>query len=97
MALEFFFLFGRLNLSSLPEDNKKEMIKKTEITITEAGMLFKYEKANEGYWDRPKLYQQVVNKTWLISEALYQVYSFLLLFGNATSYSVYAKDTLHMT
>ena len=90
MALEFLLLFGRLNLSSLPEDKKKEVMEKVEITITEAVVLFEYGKANKGYWDGPKLHQQVVNKALPIAEVLYPGYSLLFLFDNATSHSVNA-------
>lgn len=72
-------------------------MEKEEITITEAVVLFEYGKANEGYWDRPKLHQQVVNKVLPIVEALYSSYSLLFLFDNATSYSVYAQDALRTT
>ena len=92
--LEFLLSFGLLKLSSLPEDKKKEVIEKMEITITEAVVLFEYEKTNKGYWDGPKLHQQVVNKALAIAEALYLGYSLLFLFDNATSHSVYAKDVL---
>ena len=56
MVLEFLFLFKPLNLSFLSKDKKKEVIKKTEITITKAVVLFEYRKANKKYWDRPRLY-----------------------------------------
>lgn len=52
-------------------------------------MLFEYRKANKGYWNRSKLYQQVVNKALPIAEAFYPDYSLLFLFDNATSYLVY--------
>ncbi len=56
MALKFLLTFGRFNLSYLPEDQKKEVIKKTGITITKAVVLFEYGKANKGYWDVLKLH-----------------------------------------
>ena len=49
MVSEFLLLFERLNLSSLPKDKKKEVMKKAEITITEAVVLFEYGKTNKGY------------------------------------------------
>ena len=97
MVSEFFLPFGRLNLSSLPENKKKEVMEKAEITITKAVVLFEYGKANEGYWDGPKLHQQVVNKALPIAETLYPGYSLLFLFDNATSHSVYAQDALCTT
>ena len=72
------------------------MIEKSELTITEAVELFAYGKTNKGYWDGPKLYKQVVNKALSLVEALYPGYSFLFLFDNATSHSVYAQDAFHM-
>ena len=97
MVLEFLLPFGRLNLSFLPKDKKKEVMENVEITITEAVVLFGYGKANKEYWDEPKLHQQVVNKALLIAEALYPGYSLLFLFDNATSHSVYARDVLRTT
>lgn len=93
MVLEFFLLFGRLNLSSLPED-KKKMMEKAKLIISKAVMLFEYVKANKEYWDRSKLYHQVVNKGLPITEAFYLDYSHLFLFDNATSYLIYAKNVL---
>ena len=49
---------------------------------------------NEEYWDRSKLYQQMVKKVLPIAEALYPGYFLLILFNNVTSHSIYAKDTL---
>ena len=37
------------------------MVEKTRLTVTEAIELFEYKKLNKGYWDRLKLYKQVVN------------------------------------
>lgn len=98
MVSEFLFPFERLNLFSLPEDKKKEVMKKVEIIITKAVLLvFEYGKANKEYWDGPKLHQQVINKALPIAEALYQSYSFLFLFDNITSHLVYAQDVLCTT
>lgn len=38
----------------------------------------------------------MVNKTLLITEALYPDYYFLFLFDNSTSHSIYAQNTLHI-
>ena len=97
MASDFLLPFGRLNLSSLSEEKKKEVIDKTGLTVTEAVELFEYGKSNEGYWDGPKLHKQVVNKALPIAEALYLGYSLLFLFDNATSHSVFAQDALRTT
>lgn len=56
MVSEFFLPFDHFNLSSLPKDKKKEVIKKAKITITKIIMLFEYRKANKEYWDGPKLH-----------------------------------------
>lgn len=95
MASEFLLPFGRLNLSSLSTEKKKEVVEKTGLTITEAVELFEYGKSNEGYWDGSKLHKQVVSKALPIAEALYPGYSLLFLFDNATSHAVYAQDALH--
>ena len=70
-------------------------MKKAKITITKAIVLFEYGKANKRYWNRPKLYQQVVNKALSIPKAFYPDYVFLFLFGNATSHSIYADNALY--
>ncbi len=69
-------------------------MEKTGLTFRETVELFEYGKNNEGYWDGPNLYKQVVNKALLIAEALYPGYSLLFLFDNATSHSVYTKNAL---
>lgn len=58
--------------------------------------IFEYKKNNDGYWDRAKLYQQVVTKALLIAEVLYPDYSLSFWFDNAISHFVYAKDALHI-
>ena len=65
------------------------MLEQTKLEVTEAIKLFEYEKANEGYWDRPKLHEQVVNKAFLIIEALYPGYSliFYLITQQATLFT----------
>ena len=71
MVSDFLLPFGRLNLSLLSEEKKKEVIDKTGLSVTEAVELFEYGKTNEGYWDGSKLHKQVVNKALPIAEALY--------------------------
>lgn len=94
MVSEFVLPFGRLNLSSLSQEKRDEIVSRTGMTLTEAIEIFKYGKNHEGYWDGAKLYQQVVTKALPIAEALYPGYSLLFLFDNATSHSVYARDAL---
>lgn len=60
--------------------------------MIEAVELFEYRKANKRYWDRFKLYKQVVNKALLLTGILYLGYSLLFLFDNTTNYFVYAQD-----
>ncbi len=91
---EFFLFFGRHKLLFLPKDKKKIVIEKAKITITEAVLLFEYEKANKKYWDRSKLQYQVVTKALLIAEANYPSYFLLFLFDNAKDHFVYAKNVL---
>lgn len=62
--------------------------------MTEAIKIFEYKKTNDGYWDRAKLYQQVVIKALPIAEALYPYYSLVFLFDNATNHFVYVNDAL---
>ena len=64
------------------------------LHIIEAIEIFEYEKSNNGYWDRPKLYHQVVTKVLPIAEALYPGYSLLFLFNNTTSHFIYAQNAL---
>ena len=65
------------------------------MEVTEATKLFEYKKANKGYWDKPKLYKQVVNKACLIAEKLYLGYLLLFLFDNIISPVFYADNALH--
>ena len=94
MVSEFLLPFGCLNLLSLFEEKQKEVIEKTGLTILEAVELFEYEKKNERYWNRAKLYKQIVSKALPIAKALYLGYSLLFLFDNTTSHSVYANNAL---
>lgn len=96
MVSEFLLLFGRLNLSSSSSEKRQKFLEKTGLTHTEAIEIFEYGKNNNEYWDRAKLHQQVVNKALPIAETLYFGYSLLFFFDNATSHSVYAKDTLQV-
>lgn len=96
MVSEFLLPFARLNLSSLNLEKRQEVIKKFGLTHIEAIEIFEYWKNNDGYWDRAKLYQQVVNKALPIAEALYPRYLLLFLFNNTTSHFMYAKDVLQI-
>lgn len=72
-------------------------MEKVAITVSEAVVLFEYGKANERYWDGPKLHQQVVKKALPIAEALYSDYCLLFLFDNVTSHSLYVEYVLCTT
>ena len=92
---KFILPYSRLNLTSLTSE-ERETIQGTGLLEEEAVEIFKYGKNNDGYWDRAKLYQQVVNKALPIAEALYPGYSLLFLFNNAISHSVHTKDALQV-
>lgn len=94
MVSEFLLPFGRLNLSSLSQEKRDEIVLKTGLTLTEAVEIFEYGKNHKGYWDGAKLHQQVITKALPVAEVLYSGYSLLFLFDNATSHSVYAKNAL---
>lgn len=66
-------------------------IKFLETKVVE---IFEYKKNNDKYWDKTKLYQQVVNIALSIVETFYLEYSLLFLFDNAISYFIYIKDIL---
>lgn len=72
------------------------MIEKIEVIVTKAVELFKYQKLNNGYWDKLKLYKQVIYKILSITEVLYPDYLFLFLFNNITSYHVFVQNALRI-
>ena len=90
MAFGFLLLFGWLNLFSLLEEKKKEVIDKTGLIVIKAVELFEYKKFNESYWNGLKFYKQVVNKLLPIAEVLYLGYLLLFFLNNATGYFVFA-------
>lgn len=55
---------------------RKVSIQQTRLQKIEIIENFKYRKNNNGYWDRVKLYKQVVNKMLPISEVFYSKYLF---------------------
>ena len=68
------------------------MIEINELTFRKVVELFEYGKNNERYWNRFKLYKQVVIKALFIADALYPRYSLLFLFDNAIGNFVYIDD-----
>ena len=88
---------GYLPDCAVEGENQQPIIVITHDECTfSANENFEYGINNDGYWDRAKLHQQVVNKALPIAEALYPGYSLLFLFDNATSHSVYAKNALQV-
>ncbi len=61
------------------------------LTKAEATKLFKYKKTNYKYWNRLKLFKNVVKKAILIAKAFCPGFFLLLIFDNAISYIRYEK------
>ena len=55
MISDFLLLFGQFNLAFLSSEKKKEVVEKCGFLDTEVVEIFKYEKNNNGYWDKTKL------------------------------------------
>lgn len=70
-------------------------MRNTGLKINEAVEILEYKKNNDGYWDRIKLLQQVMEKALLRAETLYSGYSILFMFDNATSHLVYTEAALY--
>lgn len=65
------------------------------LTYINAFEIFEYRKYNNNYYDRAKLYQQVIKKALFIPEiTIFSRYLLLFLFHNTTSQSIYIKDIL---
>lgn len=96
MVLEFLLSFEHLNLSSLFEEKKKEMVQKSSLKVIKVMKIFEYRKSNNRYWDKPKLHHLIIIKVFFIAEAFYLDYSLLFLFDNATSHSIYTQNVLHI-
>lgn len=71
MAFKFLLPFGRFNLSYLSKEKRSEVLEKLGLKVIEVVEIFKYEKSNNRYWDKPKLYHQVITKALPIADALY--------------------------
>lgn len=76
MILKFIFLFKRFNLAFLSFKKRQKVIKK-KLIYTKLIKIFKYKKNNNRYWNRAKLYQQVINKALFIVKVFYFSYLFL--------------------
>lgn len=74
MFSNFLLLFGQLNLAFLFFEKEQKIIKKYNVLKTETVEIFKYEKNNNKYWNRAKLYNQVVSITLFITEIHYSGY-----------------------
>ena len=55
MTSNFLLFFCQLNLAFLFSEKKKEVVEKCGLLEIEVVEIFKYEKKNNGYWDRAKL------------------------------------------
>ena len=64
------------------------MLEKTELTFKEVVELIEYKNNNKRYWNKSKLYKQVINKAFLIAEDFYLRYLLIFLFKNTISHLV---------
>ncbi len=62
MVFEFIIPYGKSNLAFFTLKIKKEFVQQTGLTIIQAVESFKNKKNNHRYWDRAKLYKQMVKK-----------------------------------
>ncbi len=72
------------------------MIQQIGLKTTEDVKIFEYGKNNDEYWDRAKLYKEVIEKALPIAKAFYLGYSLCFLLDNITNHSIYAKDVLQI-
>jgi hypothetical protein len=91
MVSDFLLPWSRLNLFSLPK-RRQEELEEAGVPL-EAAVLFEYGK-EDGYWDGKMLLRQALDRALPVATALYPGYSFLFLFDNVTSHSVYADNAL---
>lgn len=56
MVFEFIFLYRRLNLFFLSLGKRQKVVKKSGLIHTKVVEIIEYEKNNDGYWDKAKLY-----------------------------------------
>jgi hypothetical protein len=96
MVSEFLLPFGRLDLSTLSEQARENLMTRCALKSAEAVEIFEFGKNNRGYWDGADLVKQIKEKALPIAEALYPGYSLLFVFDNATSHSVYKSDALRV-
>lgn len=69
-------------------------MRNTSLKINEAIKILEYKKNNDKYWDKIKLFWQVIKKALPIAKALYFEYFLLFMFNNITSSLVYTENTL---
>ncbi len=95
---DFILFFGQLKHLHLSEKNHNAFLNTTCSTKTEAKQIFKYQKNNSWYWNKPKLWKQTVEKIILIVKVFYPGYFFFLIFSNMISqvfninYTQYTRD-----
>lgn len=75
MVSEFIFFYVWLNLAFFIFE-KRKIVFRTGLLEEKTVENFEYRKNNNSYWDKIKLYQQVINKALLIAEVFYPEYSF---------------------
>lgn len=80
----------------LPKVKQDQVVNRFSILSKKAIEILKYEKNNEGYWDRVKLVKEVKKKAFPIVKAIYPRYSHLFLFDNITSHLVYTEDAIQI-
>ena len=96
MASDFLLPFSCLDLKSFLIEKRKKILSDTGLTYSETVEIFEYQKNNREYWNKIKLLRQVFSKALPIAKVLFSEYSFLFLFDNVTSHSVYAENVLCM-
>lgn len=91
-----FFFFEYFNLLSLSLEKKEKVIEKAGLNYIKVIEIFKYEKNNNRYWDKTKLYPQVINKALPIIKSLYSDYLLLFLLNNAINDFVDINNILYI-
>lgn len=67
-----------------------------KLTFTNTFKNFEYEKNNNKYQNKAKLYKQVIEKLFFIIKTFYLRYSLYFLFNNVISHFIYTKDTFQV-
>ncbi len=94
MASDFLLPWKRLNLFHLRKEEREALV--AAGVPEEAAEIFEYGQ-EDGYWDGAKVVNQIRDKALPIVEALYPGYEAILVFDNAKSHAIFAKDALRVT